>query len=94
MKRFFALVSIIALFSIGSYNTSAAPKAKVGKTLPAWSKGCLDIHFINSGRGECCFYILPDGTTLIVDAGELTEDKGSVAQRPNDNVRPYITYAN
>ena len=94
MKRFFALVAIVALFSISCYNVSAAKKAKVGKALPTWSNGCLDIHFINSGRGECCFYILPDGTTLIVDAGELAEGKGSVAQRPNDNVRPYMTYAN
>ena len=43
----------------------------VGNVLPDWEEGYLDIHFINSGRGECAFYILPDGTTLIVDAGEL-----------------------
>ena len=43
----------------------------IGKTLPALSEGCLDIHLINSGRGECNFYILPDGTTLLIDAGEL-----------------------
>ena len=82
---------MVALFSTTCYSYNLG---KVGKTLPAWSNGCLDIHFINSGRGECCFYILPDGTTLIVDAGELAEDKGSVAQRPNDDVRPYMTYAN
>ena len=67
---------------------------QIGKPLPTWSEGYLDIHFINSGRGECCFYILPDGTTMVVDAGEMVTSKTSVPQRPNAETRPYITYAN
>lgn len=43
----------------------------VGEALPAWSEGQLDIHAICTGRGECFFYILPDGTTLVVDCGEI-----------------------
>ncbi len=39
--------------------------------LPKWEKGYLDMHFINTGRGNAAFYILPDGTTLLVDAGDL-----------------------
>ena len=68
---------------------------EVGKTLPLWDEGYLDIHFINSARGECCFYILPDGTTLIVDAGEIpvTYGESPITQRPNITTRPYITYA-
>ena len=73
----------------------------VNNVLPAWSEGYLDIHFINSGRGECCFYILPDGTTLLVDAGEIkatynassTSEDAAVAQRPNTSTRPYMVYA-
>lgn len=73
----------------------------VGDVLPNWEEGYLDIHFINTGRGECAFYILPDGTTLIVDAGELARlhdpnDKSGdapVAQKPNADVRPYIVDA-
>jgi beta-lactamase superfamily II metal-dependent hydrolase len=41
------------------------------KKLPEWKKGELDIHFINTGRGNSAFFILPDGTTLLVDAGDL-----------------------
>lgn len=37
--------------------------------LSAWQKGQLDIHFISTGRGECAFFIFPDGTQMIVDAG-------------------------
>ena len=76
-------------------------QAAVNNVLPAWSEGYLDIHFINSGRGECCFYILPDGTTLLVDAGEIkksynassTSEEAAVAQRPNTSTRPYMVYA-
>lgn len=68
---------------------------EIGKPLPLWSEGHLDIHFINSGRGECCYYILPDGTTLLVDAGELPLNYGDgpCPQRPNSVIRPYETYA-
>lgn len=80
-------------------------KATTGSTLPAWSEGYLDIHFINAGRGECCFYILPDGTTMLVDAGEVKTnnlkegnenypDDLNVEQKPNASVRPYMVYAN
>ena len=108
MKRAFFVLPILLLFSIAY--CCAAPKAakgkkkqkkgsdieivEIGKTLPAWSEGCLDVHFINSGRGECCFYILPDGTTLLVDAGEIKGGEIAVAQRPNEDVRPYMVYAN
>lgn len=69
-------------------------EAEAGSPLPKWEEGCLDIHLINSGRGECTFYILPDGTTLLVDAGELvlTGDNG-VPQKPSADIRPYVTYA-
>jgi beta-lactamase superfamily II metal-dependent hydrolase len=86
------LLCIVAL--LGIVTTNAQPNVEVGKVLPAWSEGCIDIHLINSGRGECCFYILPDGTTLLVDAGELTDGKGLVKARPNGEIRPYLTYAN
>ena len=61
----------------------------VGKTLPAWTEGCLDIHHINTGRGESAFYILPDGTTMLIDAaGSLlkTSDKPPTPAKPNDQI--------
>ncbi|MDF9832618.1 beta-lactamase superfamily II metal-dependent hydrolase [Ereboglobus sp. PH5-5] len=47
-----------------------ATDAKVGDQLPLWSEGHLDIHFINIGSGESSLIIMPDGTTLLVDAGD------------------------
>ena len=71
-------------------------EAEVGKPLPKWEEGYLDIHSINSGRGECVFYILPDGTTMLVDAGEFHSAGARypmVDQKPDAQTRPYITYA-
>lgn len=39
--------------------------------LPSWKQGYLDIHQISTGRGNAAFAILPDGTTMIIDAGDL-----------------------
>jgi beta-lactamase superfamily II metal-dependent hydrolase len=41
----------------------------VGERLPAWTPGTLDIHHVNTGRGNATFFLLPDGTTLLIDAG-------------------------
>ena len=39
--------------------------------VPAWRPGELELHFIHTGRGENCFYILPDGTTVVNDCGDF-----------------------
>lgn len=36
-----------------------------------WQHGELDLHFIYTGRGESTFFILPDGTTVVNDVGDL-----------------------
>jgi beta-lactamase superfamily II metal-dependent hydrolase len=46
-----------------------AANGQVGDTLPKWSPGTLDIHQINTGRGNAAFLMLPDGTTMLIDAG-------------------------
>ena len=65
---------------------------KIGEPLPAWEEGCLDIHAINTGRGECTFFVLPDGTTMMVDAGDMFKYKtvkyACVPQKPSEDVRP------
>ena len=39
--------------------------------LAPWREGYLDIHQISTGRGNATFMILPDGTTMMVDMGDL-----------------------
>lgn len=85
-------VLLLGLFS----SCSNQPfEAEVGKPLPKWEDGYLDIHHINSGRGECVFYILPDGTTMLVDAGEFHTGGAKypmVDQKPDTLTRPYKVY--
>jgi beta-lactamase superfamily II metal-dependent hydrolase len=44
--------------------------AETGKAYPGWKEGELDIHHISTGRGESSFLIFPDGTSLLIDAGD------------------------
>ncbi|MDO6738205.1 ComEC/Rec2 family competence protein [Wenyingzhuangia sp. 2_MG-2023] len=70
----------------------------IGKTLPAWEDGYLDIHAINTGRGESALLILPDGTTMLIDAaGSLISPTAEIPpppQKPNVNVSPGLTITN
>ena len=45
--------------------------APVFKALPAWKPGVLEIHQIATNRGNSALLILPDGTTMTVDAGAI-----------------------
>jgi len=60
--------------------------------LPVWETGMLDIHFINTGAGNCIFSILPDGTTLLIDAGE--QDPTSPRVLSPRNTPRYPNYSN
>lgn len=85
MKRFSLLLAAIALF-IGVANAKS-------NYLPDWKEGYLDIHHISTGRGSSFFYILPDGTRLLVDAGDLGDParwthKTIAPAVPNDSKRP------
>lgn len=78
--------------------SAAADKPKVGQTLPDWSEGYLDIHAVNTGRGECSLLILPDGTTMLVDTGCSTiadDDKiPPPPMKPNASSEPTETVIN
>ncbi len=56
----------------GKGTATESPTQWIGHVLPDWEEGCLDIHAINTGRGESTLYILPDGTTMLVDAAGST----------------------
>lgn len=70
----------------------------IGKTLPDWQEGYLDIHAINTGRGESQLLIFPDGTTMLIDAaGSLISPTDAIpppSQKPNGNVSPGLAVAN
>lgn len=56
--------------------------------LPDWEPGFLDIHHINTGRGDAAFMIFPDGTTLLVDAGDMSETHARTTSSRNAKLVP------
>ena len=81
------------------YGEAASYSAE--ETLSAWQQGYMDIHHISTGRGNCTFMILPDGTTMMVDAGDNgpANDDGTKLDRvPDESLTPaewivrYVTH--
>ena len=75
----------------------------VGKKLPAWKPGEFQIHFIYTGVGESMFWIMPDGTTMLLDCGDhpaINRGKLAVWVLPNGNrhagewIARYVTRVN
>ena len=90
LKKFILALVAPALFFFGacrSMSPSTTHGERIGETLSQWEEGGLDIHFINSGRGECLFLILPDGTTMVVDCGDFPDSKN--AKWPEVDPKPY-----
>ncbi len=78
---------LISLLLVITFPCLSQPK--VGDVLPGWTEGYLDIHHINTGKGESSFFILPDGTTMLVDAGATSRPKPRVTDaRPNESRTP------
>lgn len=76
---------ILVLFAMGA----ALAGQEAGRPLPPWEPGLLDIHRISTGKGDAVFFILPDGTTLLVDPGATGREGPRVTeQRPNNSRTP------
>lgn len=52
--------------------TAANTAGQKPQYLPAWEEGFLYIHNIATGKGDATFMIMPDGTTMLVDAGDMS----------------------
>lgn len=58
--------------------------------MPVWQRGFLDIHHLRVGTSVCTFVVFPDGTTMLIDAGDknytaLAPDVQSIVQPPHPN---------
>ncbi len=61
-------ISILILFIFVAHKSQAQNETGI---FPPWEEGEMEIHHINTGRGECVFCIFPDGTNMLIDAGDL-----------------------
>jgi len=69
-RRF--LIGSLALTTLESLPAkSLFAAAPILKALPAWKPGVLEIHHLATNRGNSALLILPDGTTMMVDAGAI-----------------------
>jgi beta-lactamase superfamily II metal-dependent hydrolase len=89
--RAFRMRCLLSLCLAAVLLQQAQAQVTAGETLPAWSPGYLDIHKINTGKGDAALFIFPDGTTMLLDAGgpaRLNDPERGVPARPDDSRRP------
>ena len=67
LSRRILLLSCLCVWRAWIASTGQAQT--VGEVLPEWSEGSLDIHQINTGKGNSALVIFPDATSLLIDAG-------------------------
>lgn len=67
LRRCVALVTMAVACASASSTFAASDDADL---LPAWSKAYFYIHHISTGRGNSTYFVFPDGTTMLIDAGE------------------------
>lgn len=82
----------LALVLLAIAGTSAHAEDVVGQPIASWQPGMLEIHQISTGRGNAGLYIFPDGTTLLVDAGEMPRNGPRHTPARPDDTRPTSEY--
>ena len=78
---------VFGLVAVAGLSAQQVP-AEIGKPLPAWHVGQLDIHQISTGRGNAAFMIFPDATSLLFDAGAAGDGVPFTDVRPNPSKSP------
>ncbi len=91
---------LLSVSLVAAITMAARGEDSVGREITPWQPGMLDIHQISSGRGNAGLYIFPDGTTLLVDAGELpfktpkhTPDRPDGSRPAGEWIVRYIRHA-
>ena len=80
--------SLLTVVMLVVATSSAHAEDVVGSPISPWQPGMLEIHQISTGRGNAGLYVFPDGTTLLVDAGELAGPSPKhTPARPDDTRR-------
>ena len=87
----------LALSQVEGLLVSARANERATSDLLApWAPGFLEIHHIATNRGNSTLFILPDGTTMMVDAGAiygetpyLSPPRPSAQRRPGEWIGRY-----
>ena len=85
----YMLLPLLALSSSACAWQQGAMGAVPGESLPPWREGELDIHHINTARGEAQLMVLPDGTSVLIDmSGKTSEQAPFLLPTRPDASRP------
>jgi len=87
MKLFLKKSILISLFIVVTINSLIAQESSDTSSI-VWKEGYLDIHHINTGRGVSTFFVMPDGTKMVVDLGDM-DDSNKVKSLPLTVTDPY-----
>lgn len=87
--------ALAGLAGVGAATIIPAPASgavvdrdSVGSRLAPWRPGTLDIHHLSTGRGDAALVIGPDGTTVLIDAGDASRvDASTLPARPDGSRR-------
>lgn len=93
MKQIILLITFLFICIAGSFGQQK------GESFPTWVDGELEIHHISTGKGEAVFCIFPDGTTMLIDAGDtgsspdprVTSGLPDESRQPGEWIARYIT---
>jgi len=84
----YALWSLATGSRLAAQQTDTAAIPRIGERLPAWRPGTLDIHQLAMGRGNAALLILPDSTTLLIDAGAAGDGIAETDPHPDASRSP------
>jgi beta-lactamase superfamily II metal-dependent hydrolase len=79
---------IAAAFALLYMAVPSPANDEVGQILSGWQRGTLEIHQIATGRGNAALLILPDGTTVLFDAGAAGDGLPETDPHPNASRAP------
>jgi beta-lactamase superfamily II metal-dependent hydrolase len=87
--KFFSMF-LKLLFVFFSLFPASKSYSQLEGTFPRWQAGEMEIHHIYTGRGECVFCIFPDGTNMLIDAGDTGphRDPRTTHGSPNESKQP------
>lgn len=78
---------MMAAAGLSAHSHAVHNTANGVETLPQWKPGILEIHHIDTGRGNSTFVVAPDGTSLLIDAGEAHSAERTMAPARPDSSR-------
>ncbi|MGE0043167.1 MAG: ComEC/Rec2 family competence protein [Vicinamibacterales bacterium] len=98
MRRLVAFALVAGLVGVAGTGRAWGRQAAdaPGAPLSPRVAGGLDIHHIVTGRGNATFFVLPDGTTMLFDAGgagdgiPFTEPRPDGSRRPGEWIAAYV----